>query len=54
MTSSTYRRTKLFDSQRFRCDLMEVLGEFRQQGLSADRTIAELRSAPADEITRIS
>jgi len=31
ITSSTYRRTKLFDSHRFRCDFVEVLGQFRRK-----------------------
>jgi REP element-mobilizing transposase RayT len=31
ITSSTYRRTKLFDSHRFRCDFAEVLRQFSQE-----------------------
>jgi REP element-mobilizing transposase RayT len=31
ITSSTYRRTKLFDSHRFRCDFVEVLRQFRRE-----------------------
>lgn len=31
ITSSTYRRTKLFDSHRLHCDFVEVLGQFRQE-----------------------
>ena len=31
ITSGTYRRTKLFDSHRFRCDFIEVLRLFRRE-----------------------
>ena len=31
ITSSTYRRTKLFDSHRLRCDFVEVLRQFRRE-----------------------
>ena len=31
LTTSTYRRTKLFDSDRFRGDFVEVLGQLRQE-----------------------
>ena len=31
ITSSTYRRTMLFDSHRFRCDFVEVLRQFRRE-----------------------
>jgi REP element-mobilizing transposase RayT len=31
ITSSTYRRTKLFDSHRFRYDFVEVLRQFRRE-----------------------
>jgi hypothetical protein len=31
VTSSTYRRAKLFDSHRFRCDLVETLRQLRQE-----------------------
>jgi REP element-mobilizing transposase RayT len=31
ITSSTYRRTKLFDSHRFRCDFVEVLRQFGRE-----------------------
>jgi hypothetical protein len=31
ITSSTYRRTKLLDSHRFRCDVVEVLRHFRRE-----------------------
>jgi REP element-mobilizing transposase RayT len=30
ITSSTCRRTKLFDSRRIRCDFVEVLRQFRR------------------------
>ena len=31
ITSRTYRRTKLFDSRRFRCDFVEVLRQSRRE-----------------------
>ena len=31
ITTSTYRRTKLLDSDRFRRDFLEVLGQLRQE-----------------------
>jgi len=46
ITSSAYRRTKLVDSHRFRCGLLEVPRQFRQEGLSAHRALAEVRAAP--------
>ena len=43
----TLSKTRVCASRSFHCDLMEVLGQFRQHRVSADRTVAELRSAPA-------
>jgi hypothetical protein len=46
ITSNSHRRTQPFDSHRFRCGLLEVPRQFRQEGLSADRALAEVRAAP--------
>ena len=46
ITSNSHRRTQPFDSHRLRCGLLEVPRQFRQEGLSADRALAEVRAAP--------
>ena len=60
ITSSTYRRAKLFDSHRFRCDFVEVLRQFRREAgfllgwvLMPEHFHLRIKPEPAESTSRL-